>query len=292
MHMNDLYLINFTNGVYDLNNGTFNEIVNPNHHISTGYDYVPYDENTMISQEIDEFMGKIFSNIEVREYFLSVVASCLIGVHNTQSFYILLGSESSGKSTLTNLINETFGGYSRSLNSSIICSRREDYSNPNDLERYKYVVFKDIRIGIFNELNSISDKINSGVLKGLIAGERLPYRALYGNDEYIEPRLKILFIMNELSGIDMTNTGLVRRMNIIPLLNKFVHKKDANVNKLPENHFIIDDSLPEKIKKWKQTFMGKIINYYHRYTKSGYKKIPDFIVNYTESLIKKRTLSL
>ena len=96
------YLIGFNNGIYDLDSGTFRS-GKPEDYVSMSveYDYVDFNGNEPVFDDLDRYFKNLFKNIEIREYVLRSLASRLEGQNNNCQINIWTGSASNGKSVFT-----------------------------------------------------------------------------------------------------------------------------------------------------------------------------------------------
>ena len=87
------HLIGFENGVYDLESKEFRE-GRPEDFImfTTGINYTPYDPTNQYSLEIDDFLSKVLTNPNMKEYITSLFASFLNGNIRQERFHIWTGS--------------------------------------------------------------------------------------------------------------------------------------------------------------------------------------------------------
>ena len=86
-------LLGFENGVYDLDNDEFRE-GRPEDYISmsTGINYIEYDTENPYVEQVDDFMKKVLTNDNVREYVWTLFASMLDGTNRDEKFHIWTGS--------------------------------------------------------------------------------------------------------------------------------------------------------------------------------------------------------
>jgi P4 family phage/plasmid primase-like protien len=86
-------LLGFENGVYDLENDEFRE-GRPEDYISmsTGINYIEYDVENPYVEQVDDFMKKVLTNENVREYVWTLFASMLDGTNRDEKFHIWTGS--------------------------------------------------------------------------------------------------------------------------------------------------------------------------------------------------------
>lgn len=88
-----VHLIGFENGVYDLDMCEFRD-GRPEDFLtfSTGVNFEPYDPHHACQQEIDEFLSKVLTKPEIKEYVLTLLASFLNGGIREERFHIWTGS--------------------------------------------------------------------------------------------------------------------------------------------------------------------------------------------------------
>lgn len=96
----DIYLVGFENGIYDLSRGEFRD-GHPDDYVSfsTGNNYIPYDNDSPIAKEIQTFWSQVHPDLEIREYVLKTIASCLCGHIREERFHIWTGSGCHAKGT-------------------------------------------------------------------------------------------------------------------------------------------------------------------------------------------------
>ena len=94
----NIYLVGFANGVYDLKNRIFrkgepDDLIRKN----TGYNYKEFKRDDPIIKEIEAFMESIQPEEDMRNYLGAYVASFLEGSNKDQKFMIWTGSGQNGK---------------------------------------------------------------------------------------------------------------------------------------------------------------------------------------------------
>lgn len=102
------HLIGFENGVYDLNALEFRE-GRPEDFLSltTGNNYVEYDNDNPMIKEIDDCMKKILTSDSVREYVYRLLASFLHGAIREERFHIWTGVGCHAKGTMIMMADGT-----------------------------------------------------------------------------------------------------------------------------------------------------------------------------------------
>jgi P4 family phage/plasmid primase-like protien len=258
------HLIGFTNGVYDLEQDIFRD-GHPDDYITlcTNYDYVLYDENSPIVMEINDFFSKIQSDEKTRKCLILILSMCISGSITEESFYILTGSGSNGKSKLMELMRYTLGDYFKPMDINLLTEKISSSSvvTPEIADK------KGIRVCSLNEPKS-NDKINTSFIKILVGGDIITARALCKDPIYFKPQFKPFLLCNHLPIINTDDGGIWRRLRVIPFLSKFIKPKDIQGD-LPPNHFWADTNLSEKLYKWKEMFMAMLIIHHRIYKREG-----------------------
>lgn len=265
----NIYLICFENGVYDLEADKFREGC-PDDYVSlcTRYNYIEYDENDEISKDIDDFLKKIQPDNVMREYLMTLLSTCLAGSIYEENFYVFSGSGANGKSKLMELMKYTLGDLYKPMDIRLLTEKRACSSSASPEVADK----KGIRACTFDEPKA-TDEINTGFMKLFTGGDTIMARALFQEPIYFKPQFKPFLLCNQLPKIKADDDGTWRRLKVIPFQSKFIKKSEATKhmlkNGLPENTFWADTKLSEKLPEWNQVFMGKLLKYYRKYRKEG-----------------------
>lgn len=95
------HLLGFENGVFDLEADEFRE-GRPEDYISfsTGINYVEYDSEHPYMKDVLNFLAKVFTKVDVREYVMKVLASFMNGSIREERFHIWTGVGCHAKDTL------------------------------------------------------------------------------------------------------------------------------------------------------------------------------------------------
>lgn len=284
----NIYLICFENGVYDLEANNFRDGC-PDDYISlcTNYKYIPYDKNDEITKDIKTFLKKIQPNKEMRTYLMTLLSTCLAGSISEESFYVWTGPGSNGKSKLMELLKHALGDLFKPMDILVLIGKRTSASAATPELADK----KGIRMCPFDEPKA-TDEINTGFMKIFTGGDMITARALFREPIYFKPQFKPFLLCNHLPNIKADDDGTWRRLKVIPFMSKFVKPSDATKKlrnlieisevklksqsqsikskcELTEEYFWADSSLSEKIPEWKQIFMSILIKYYQKYRKNG-----------------------
>jgi hypothetical protein len=168
------HLIGFKNGVYDMKMHIFREGM-PDDYISlsTKRNYIPYSIEYPEIADINDFFEKVFTNANVRNYVLDILACIIDGSIAQERFYIFTGQGSNGKSRLLDLIQKSVGDYYATLPIALLTQKRAaSNSAQGEIER-----MKGRRFAVMQEPNE-NDKINVGYMKELSGNDRILTRGL------------------------------------------------------------------------------------------------------------------
>lgn len=250
------HLIAFNNGVFDTLTREFRS-GQPEDYISlcTGVDYAV---DTQYHQfpcwaELRKFLHSILPNKNVREYFLSHLATCLSGVFN-QRFHILTGSGSNGKSMLMNLCATAFGEYCYKANIAMFTQKRGKAGAANP----ELIRMKGKRFVMMSEPDE-GEPLSSGFLKELTSSEKVLGRDLFqGSKQMVEfdIQAKMHLACNDKPKVTTNDGGTWRRLKVVDFTNKFVSDPKAS-NELP-----MDETIMQKVlsNEWAECFMAYLVH--------------------------------
>jgi P4 family phage/plasmid primase-like protien len=248
---NRSYLLGFDNGVYDLKLHIFREGMPDDYiYLSTNKVYIPYDIQSPEIVEINNFFEKLFTNENLRNYVLDILACAIDGSIVQERFYIFTGQGSNGKSRLLDLIQKAIGDYYGTLPISLLTQKRAaSNSAQGEVER-----MKGRRFGILQE-PSENDKINIGYMKELSGNDRILTRGLYKEPYEFKPQFKMILACNELPEVPSDDGGTWRRIRVIEFSSKFCENPDPE----KPNEFPMDLQLSEKLERYADVFLSMLI---------------------------------
>jgi hypothetical protein len=166
----NIKLICFENGVYDLSTNEFRD-GRPDDHVSlcTNYEYVEYDKNNKYHNEIKNYFNMLQPDKTMRKYLLTLLSTCL--TYSGENFYVrqscyavsggfpvgvLAGSGSNGKHKLMELMKYTMGDLFKPMDIMVLI--RTSFETPELADK------KGIRICPLDEPKA-TDEINAGIMK-------------------------------------------------------------------------------------------------------------------------------
>jgi len=283
----NLYLLNFDNGAYDLKNSKFvlpevNDFISK----STGYEYTEeIDEE--IREEIFDVLNKIYKDEtddthELRDFNLKVMASCLCGLNKYEAFYVDTGSGGNGKGVKDYLCASSLGEYYDVIDKTFFTQTKKSSSQAEPELSGK----KGIRMLVSTETEK-NEEFQVSKIKLLTGNDKISTRGLFQNQSSFTPQFSIMVQCNGCPNLSQVEGGIKRRFVLIEYPTRFV--KNPRKNERYEEKK--DPSLKERIKsdvRYRQQFMLILIEYYNKYIKydnSGEIEMPQMVRDYTDSFL-------
>ena len=208
------YLFAFTNAIYDFKQMKF-VVPNPLDYISTtcGVTYNK-DYDLSLVDFLDKLICSIHSNENIRNYYLSALATGMIGIQ-IQKLIVCAGSGGNGKGLLGKLMMALLGDYGYSLKSTCLTVPISEGSNPELANCHKK------RFILSSEPDS-KKTLDVSVVKALTGDKTLNVRLNFSNNckcilqntQFIECNKKLFF-----SEVD---DAIARRLETIPFNAKYV----------------------------------------------------------------------
>jgi P4 family phage/plasmid primase-like protien len=218
--------------------------------LSTNKNYIPYSPSYPEITEINNFFEKVFTNINIRNYVLDILACIIDGSIAQERFYIFTGQGSNGKSRLLDLIQKSVGDYYATLPISLLTQKRSaSNAAQGEVERTK-----GRRFAVLQEPNE-NDKINVGYMKELSGNDRILTRGLYKEPYEFKPQFKMILACNELPEIPSQDGGVWRRLRVIEFTSRFCENPDPE----KANEFMMDLELSEKFETYGEYFLTMLI---------------------------------
>lgn len=270
-------LIGFNNGVFDLEKYEFRD-GRPEDYISlcTETDYIEFNNDDKQVIELYEIIEKIHPKVDMRNYVLSFLSSCLSGFNREQKFQIWEGVGSNGKSLLVDLFEASFGKYCTKLPITLLTGKRSA-SNAANPELAKT---KGRRFCVLQEPEE-DEQLNVGLMKELSGGDTIMARPLYHEPIEFKPQFKMVLTCNHLPKITSNDCGTWRRIRVVEFKSQFVDSPDIN----DINQYKADCELPSRLEEYKEAFMNILIKYYKNYKLNGLDE-PDDVKQYTKEYQK------
>lgn len=249
------YLLNTENGIVDLRTG----------------DIIPYDQKKLITQKTNcgvsyeeptqwlKFLDSIFNQGEGKEKETKDIIDTLqvalgyslTGSTKEQVLFLLYGSGSNGKSTLTEFISYILGTYSDNIRSEILMQQKNGNSTAiYTLAKLQYTRF--LETGETDEGGQLAEAF----VKSITGSDKISAQFKYGNEFSYSPKFKLWMSTNNKPFIRGTDDGIWRRIFEFPFINKFSKEKK-------------DKDMPEKLRKESDKVLGWMIKGALKWQKEG-----------------------
>jgi P4 family phage/plasmid primase-like protien len=214
------HLLGFDNGVYDLISKEFRNGLPTDYLTYTvGYDYQEKVDNEKMEYIKEIILNTMCGNIEMYNCLLTMLGRTIIGDNSitNQRFYCWYGEGKNGKSSIQNLICETFGDYYKNPPTSLMTQNeaRADGHNADiqNLVGSRFCFLSETKDGV----------LNPQTLKRHTGENRLEYRAVYGRVKHSTLiSWTPILVSNDKIKINCDDNGVVRRFVYIPFKACFV----------------------------------------------------------------------
>jgi len=273
------------NGVLDVNTMVLEEPV-PADYISmtTKVKYVHrYIEDDGL--KIIAILEKIFPQPDVLKFFIRSCASMLEGYNKYKLFYVWWGpSGNNGKSLLQGFLLHLFEDYATILPTSLVTGGRPASSGATpDL-----AMLENKRLFFVCEPNP-TDKLQSGVIKGLSGNDLVYFRKLYSDGDRMEVMGKLVIVTNSALESLGRDKAFRSRMVVIPFESTFTD--DGAADRFANNTFTRDYDVEEKLWDLRETFMSMIVTEFGDFKCHG-PQIPEYVKHMTSRYLSENNSSL
>lgn len=202
-------LINTPGGILNLKTGELK-----NH---TPTEYITKISNVEYTDKADcpqwlQFLDDIFGgDKDLIRYIQKAVGYSMTGSTSEQCAFFLYGTGRNGKSTFLDVVREVMGDYATNVQPETIMIRPNQSSAINsDIARLKGARF------VTSVEPNEGMRINEGLLKQLTGDDAVTARKLYGEEFEFKPEFKLWMATNHKPIIRGTDTGIWRRIHMIP----------------------------------------------------------------------------
>ena len=159
----------------------------------------------------EKFLYEIFGgDEELVGYIQRAVGYSLTGSTSEQCAFFLYGSGSNGKSTFLDIVREICGDYATNIQPETIMVRPNGGTASSDVARLKGARF------VTSVEPNEGMRINEGLLKQLTGDDIVTARKLYSEEFEFRPEFKLWMATNHKPIIRGTDTGIWRRVRMIP----------------------------------------------------------------------------
>lgn len=205
----DKYLLNVMNGFYNLETGRLSE--HDPDRMMTKLVPIEYDPEATCPTWL-EFLSTVFSgDADLIRYTQKAVGYSLSGDTSEQCVFFLYGTGSNGKSTFLSTVRLLCGDYAVNIQPETIMVKPTSGGGANsDIARLKAA-----RLVTSVEPNE-GMRLNEGLIKQLSGEDPVTARKLYGDEFEFMPEFKLWMATNHKPIIRGTDTGIWRRVHMIP----------------------------------------------------------------------------
>ena len=203
------HILNTPNGVLHLRTGAL-EPHNPELYLSK-MTLCEYTENADCPLW-ESFLFDIFGgDMELIRYIQTAIGYSLTGSTAEQCAFFCYGTGRNGKSTFLDTISGLLGEYAINIQPETIMVRHQAGNGANsDIARLKGARF------VTSVEPSEGMKLNEGLIKQLTGGDKVTARYQYGSEFEFTPEFKLWLGTNHKPVIRGTDTGIWRRIHLIP----------------------------------------------------------------------------
>jgi len=235
-----------------------------------GINYIPYNSEDPMYEEIFDFFNKIFPDKSLRDYFLRLLASCLEGCNREQQYYVWEGVGGNGKSKIVTLMCLVFGDYQSSLQATALTRKRPDAGAANP----EIMAIKNRRF-IYLQEPDPKEPLNTSRMKQFSGEDMVEARGLFKDQEKFKITGKMNMMCNIKPSVDSQDRGTWRRIRVLNFISKFVSEEDPEYISNKKNVFLRDNFLDEKLVRWREHFLSLLVYIYEtEYLTSGLEPTP------------------
>lgn len=263
----NIYLIGFTNGVYDLEQNVFRS--------SRKEDYVsmvvPYEYASSSDEDMNYvrmYMSKIMPDESERELLLLLLSTCLSG-YVLDRFIVCTGLGSNGKDALFSyLLKSALGPYFYRGSSTTLTQPAKGDLNVGLANMHMK------RAVIFNE-PSAQCMIQCALVKELTGGNEINARGLYSSKSSVTLHQTTWMLCNDKPLLDKVDAAIARRLITFNFRSTFKSKEfliESNLADGENNVFIGDESVksPLFLSKYRLPFINVLLPYFQKFKSNGF----------------------
>jgi len=171
---------------------------------------IPFNENCLYSERIDDFMKFISNgNIDVINQLYEIAGYSLLRRNNFHKFFVIVGPGGSGKSTYANLLRKLFPP---KLVSKVGLSQFD--------QDYHLSTLIGSMLNIDDDASNEKILKDAGRFKSITAGQPVLVRPIYSEPLELICMATVLVLSNSMPKIQDDSEGLYRRLMLIELTNK------------------------------------------------------------------------
>lgn len=221
------------------------------------------------------------------DYFIEQVSMSIVGNLTDSVLYICKGRGGNGKSTVFQLIVDSFGldEYANNFNISVLTDK-EGRANQHSTHMTDFI---DVRFIMTSEPD-IDAVFNTHALKKLTGNDIINLRVAYGKYTVkIMPQYRMWLMSNNHIRLKTIDDAVSRRMVIIPFPSKFIKLTDDIDKKKNKYDYVFrqDPHIKDKINSWINTglFMSYLCDIYFNKVRGKIVEQPRCIIKESKEYI-------
>lgn len=271
---NNIFLIGFTNGVYDLEEASFRT--------ARKEDYISFVCPCEYSASDDEdiafvqsYMAKIMPVEDERELLLLLLSTCLSG-YVLDNFVCCTGLGSNAKDTLFNyMLREVLGPYFYRASNTVLTQRAMSDLNVGiaNMDKKRAIIFSE---------TSDASTINCALIKELTGGNEVNARGLYSSNTKVNLHGTMFILCNDKPMLDKVDEAIVRRLITFRFRSTFKSQVFLDECSLSdgENYVYLGDNEVKSttfLQRYRLPFMNMLLPYFQKFKEAGYtiNKVPE-----------------
>ena len=256
------YLLPFNNCCYDLKNERWIELKKEDYiSIYTGNDYKkPSDKQV---QELMTFIKTILPDEEVRNYYLYILSTCMVGI-TLEKFICSTGGGRNGKGVIHELLGALLGNFYYQANPEILLTSMKSGGDPQiaNMHKKRFVVYPE---------PDEKKKLIQSVIKVLTGGQQTNARKLFSNNTTCILNATNICEFNTAPKIDGKITeAIISRLQNIPFTQTFIKKEDWNDEFNENENYHLGDSY-YKSNEFKDDYYCCLFEILKGYVNKSYK---------------------
>lgn len=263
------YLL-FKNGIYNMRKGTFTEGFNSR---IIFLNSIPWNYSPKIQDEVDYAYKISFKRLfKNPKPMIAAIARALAGDISIKKLYLCPGKTNAGKSFLTKMLKNAFGGYVGHFNAESFAYTSSKDTKDEAAKMRWALLLRFCRILLSNEVNMKKSLDGNCIKKHSSGGDEITARTHGKEEVQFKPHYTIFCMMNDIPKIEPMDEAVVKRLEYIEFPFKFVDEDEKD--KKPY-YKLKDLGLDKKILKasFIRGFIHIILDGYKDYLENG---MPEF----------------
>jgi phage/plasmid-associated DNA primase len=228
------------------------------------------------------WLGKVFVDSELLEYFKKDVASFLYGRNSEKHFRVWTGDTDNSKSMIIKLCEHTLGEYIFNIPVSVFSAKPFSSSGPTP----EIAQGKSCHVGVVSEPDTDED-FRNGPIKRMSGGDSYFARKLNEDGGKITASYKPILQCNRIPNIPNADRATMNRWLILPFLSTWVENPPATEEEQYRQRLFLKDTQFEKqIPELSPAFGWLMVKSYPSYAAEGLvrpKIIQEYIDRHWES---------